>query len=257
MEPLLLAGIKALILPPGVIILVALLGFLISGRRPLLGTVLVVLSVLTLYILSISAISRPLVSSLETYPALPQVLDAAGGPQAIVVLGGGRYSDAPEYGGDTVGTDALERLRYAVYLKKKTGLPILVTGGKLDDDDQSEARLMNDALRDIFRAEAKWQEGESRNTRENAIKSRAILKDAGVEHVYLVTHAIHMPRAVEAFEVVGFTVTPAPTMFAAQDRPPHPVLDWLPDAGSLAQSRDALHESIGQWWYRLRNWLGY
>ncbi len=255
MEPLLLALIKAFILPPGVILLIAILGLLVYGRRPVLGGSLIVGSLLTLYILSIGSVSQPLAASLQIYPALPQVIKGSGGPKATVVLGAGRYDDAPEYGGDTVSADGLERLRYAVYLQRKTGLPILLTGGKLHGEDTSEARLMDDALREVYRVKAKWLEEESRNTRENATLSRKILKEAGVDHIYLVTHALHMRRAVEAFEAAGFQITPAPTIFATAAKPPHPLLDWLPSTGSLAQSRDALHEYVGRSWNLLRYWL--
>ncbi len=47
-----------------------------------------------------------------------------------MVLGGGRYRDAPEYGNDTVGEYTLVRLRYAAKLHRETGFPLLVTGGR-------------------------------------------------------------------------------------------------------------------------------
>ena len=49
--------------------------------------------------------------------------------QAVVVLGGGLRRDALEYGGDTLGTFTLERVRYGAHVAKRTGLPVLVTGG--------------------------------------------------------------------------------------------------------------------------------
>ena len=50
---------------------------------------------------------------------------------AIVVLGGGRYDEAPEYGDDTISLAGLRRVRYAAVLQRRTGLPVLVSGGSV------------------------------------------------------------------------------------------------------------------------------
>ena len=46
-----------------------------------------------------------------------------------MILGGGLRRSAPEYGGDTLGRLTLERLRYGAMLAKRTGLPVMVSGG--------------------------------------------------------------------------------------------------------------------------------
>jgi hypothetical protein len=64
------------------------------------------------------------------------------------------------------------------------------------------------------------------------------------------THASHMPRAVAAFEAAGMSVLPAPMGYLSVG--PLMPLDFVPRAGSLHASARALHEWIGQLWYRLR-----
>ena len=56
-------------------------------------------------------------------------------------------------------------------------------------------------------------EGDSRNTRENAVFSRMLA--AETQRILLVTSASHMRRAQGSFEAVGFTVIPAATDFEA------------------------------------------
>ena len=95
--------------------------------RPRLARICVVTGVSLLWLLALPVLGNSMLRSLEGEPLDHADLLQA---QAIVVLGGGRYRDAPEYGGDTVGEATLVRLRYAAKLHRETGLPLLVTGGK-------------------------------------------------------------------------------------------------------------------------------
>ena len=61
-----------------------------------------------------------------------------------------------------------------------------------------------------------------------------------------------MLRAVEVFEGQGVRVYAAPTGRRTGNRAAAGVLDWLPSASALDRSRIALHELVGQVWYRLR-----
>ena len=95
-------------------------------------------------------------------------------------------------------------------------------------------------------------ENESWSTFENAEKSAAILRAAGIEQVILVTHAAHMPRAVEAFERAGLGVTAAPTVFTTTPTGDRGVVDWLPSSNALNTTAWALYEYAGRLWYWLR-----
>ncbi len=167
--------------------------------------------------------------------------------QAIVVLGGGRYRDPPEYELDTVSEPSLVRLRYAARLQRKTGLPILVSGGLPDGGSVSEADAMKRALEEDLGARVQWVEGQSNNTNQSARDAARLLGAAGIQRILLVTHAWHMPRSVISFSREGLDVIAAPTAF---NREPHDPLDYLPT--SYKKSRNALHEWIGFVWYRLR-----
>jgi uncharacterized SAM-binding protein YcdF (DUF218 family) len=170
---------------------------------------------------------------------------------AIVVLGGGTYFHAPEYGGDTVGKETLERLRFAAKLQRETGKPILVTGGAPLGNITSEAAQMKQVLEHEFNVPVQWAEVASDNTLENAQLSRKLLKQAGISRIYLVTHAWHMPRAVLSFQASGFQVIPAPTGYTTRYQ--NDLLAFLPNATALRDSRIFMHELIGMFWYQLKS----
>ena len=235
-----------LVLPPGVFILLALIGLAMVRAKMRFGAGLALFSLLALYVLSVPVVSKALIRSLET-PYSDPAKDR--GPGAIVVLGGGSYHAAPEYDGDTVSAPSLERLRYAAHLQRRTGKPILVTGGNPAGGATSEGEQMKAALRD-FGVSVKWVESASNNTFENARLTQQTLKKAGVQSVYLVTHAWHMPRAKMAFERVGLHVVPAPLAYKTGTR--LKVLDFIPSAHALGESYTFFHEVLGTLWYRLR-----
>ncbi|MCX7112274.1 MAG: YdcF family protein [Proteobacteria bacterium] len=234
-------------LPPGPSIVLLFLALL--SQRPRTRMFFLILGLGTLYLTSIPATSNWLMGRLEVYP--PVSLDKSAA-EAIVVLGADRRRNAPEYGGDTMNRLGLERLRYAAKLGKMTGLPILASGGvgQESEGEVPEAELMNAILRE-FGVEANWLEGKSQNTYENALFSSQMLKGVGIGEILLVTHAWHMPRAIEAFERAGMRVTPAPTGLM---NPNHKTdfQDFLPSASALQSTFWALHEMLGRWWYHYR-----
>lgn len=261
--------IEIFITPPGIVVLLLLLTFLISLSRQWLGSLLLVLSIATLVGLSLPLTAHQLMSGLEKFSKPPELVPIAekgrraplyvpqsslkDPPDAIVVLGSGRYTEAPEYGlEDTVNAYGLERLRYAAFLQRKTGLPILVSGGAPGGEDTAEAVHMQAVLSTDFHANVKWVEIESRTTLENARYSQLLLATAKVQHVYLVTHAWHMRRAALAFESAGIKVTPAPTGFHTLGRAARNYGAYLPSAKGLYFTSLALRERIGYIWYGIK-----
>lgn len=240
---------------PSFVIAIALMGLLVHIRRPLIGITIVGISIALLIALSLPLTAHGLMQGLETSPALELPLaDNAKTrlPSAIVVLGAGRYADAPEYGGDTVSRHALERLRYAAYLQRETGLPLLVTAGSPYGERVPEAALMQAVLVNDFRVPVRWVEPQARTTLEHATYVRALLQPAGIKHIVLVTHAAHMRRAVQVFADTGFKITEAPLGFSRLDKQDYGILGYLPSPHALRKSSMALHEYIGYWYYRFR-----
>jgi len=57
-------------------------------------------------------------------------------------------------------------------------------------------------------------EGDSRNTHENATRTRDLVKPAPGEKWILITSAIHMPRSVGVFRAAGWTIVPYPVDYS-------------------------------------------
>lgn len=242
-----------LLTPPGIVILVALLGFLIQMKWLWLGNLVIMLALAALLMLSLPITGKNLLTSLEKdVKPLPVVVpeDIARKAGAIVVLGGGRYTSAPEYGADTVNRYTLERLRYAAQLHRQTGLPILVSGGSPFGEQVSEAALMKSVLEREFNVPVRWVEDRSPDTMGNAASSKVILAEAQIRTVLLVTHAWHMQRAEWAFVHAGLNAIPAPTLFTKLSVAERQLLGYLPSARGLYLSSLALHEHLGLRWYK-------
>lgn len=241
--------ISAFLLPPLNLLLLGMAGLLLWHKRPQLARMLITVSLALLWLCSTPFFAEAALHQLEGAPkALDTRMKQA---DAIVVLGGGTYFHAPEYGTDTVSEAALVRLRYAARLQRETGKPILVTGGKPLGNDLSEAQQMKSVLENEFKVPVRWTEDASDNTLENARYSYQLLQKSGIKRIYLVTHAWHMPRSARAFRQAGFEVVPAPTAWTTRYKVD--LLDFVPRAEGLRDSKIFMHELIGLLWYRLKS----
>jgi len=246
------SALKLLVMPPFSLFLVAAVGLVLHKRRPRVGKGLIACAAAALFALSLPLVSAALMRGLQ-YPE-PVRFQAPGeaaapAPQAIVVLGGDYNPYAPEFGGTTVGSLTLERLRYAALLAKRTGLPVLTSGGPPETGEPALSVLMQRVLEGEFGVPVRWTERLSRNTRENLVNARRILAAADITRVYVVTHAWHMPRVLDEAETIGFDVVPAPTCFRTW--PKRKVALALPSSRALRESCWALHEWLGRAWYAL------
>ena len=73
-----------------------------------------------------------------------------------------------------------------------------------------------------------------------------MLEADGVRRIILVTHAVHMPRALRAFRDAAGTrlvIVPAPVAFITPDE--SGLLEWMPSAHGYRLTHDALHELLG------------
>ncbi|WP_018880991.1 MULTISPECIES: YdcF family protein [unclassified Thioalkalivibrio] len=234
-----------LLLPPSGPLLLALAGLLLM--RTLAGKALLITGLLLTYAFSLPPVSHALMAPLQA-PWSPPDAAALERAEAIVVLGAGYRSGAVEFSGETVNDLALVRLRYAAALHRRTGLPVVATGGG-PDDREPEARWMAEVLEE-FGVSPVWQEPQARDTQGNARHSAALLQEHGLQRVLLVTHAHHLPRATAAFERAGLEPIPAPTgAFVAHDTRLS-LGAFKPQANAMRTSWLAMHEYLGILWYR-------
>jgi uncharacterized SAM-binding protein YcdF (DUF218 family) len=152
--------------------------------------------------------------------------------------GGGQRALAPEYGGPDAEPFLLERLSYGAYLARNTGLPVLVTGFRV------EARAMRETLHRNFGIDARWTDDQAYDTFQNARNAVRLLKADGVQRVILVTRATHMGRSVHEFSAAGIEVLAAPVGMLDSGR--WTVMTFLPYPDALLRSYMALYELIGE-----------
>ncbi len=238
--------IAAFLLPPLSLLIILMVGLMIHYRHPKAAQRVFMTTFLLLWLASTPFIAEDALHILEaqTTPLTTHPSDAG----AIVILGGGTYFNAPEYGGhDTSSEATLVRLRYGARLHHETTQPILTTGGNPAGNLVSEAQQMRDALENDFKVPVRWTEDTSNNTLDNAQNSFRILHKHNIRKIYLVTHAWHMARAASIFRKAGFDVIEAPTAFTTRHQ--LDLLAFLPDANALRNSKIFVHEVIGLLWY--------
>jgi uncharacterized SAM-binding protein YcdF (DUF218 family) len=247
-------ALTALVLPPLGLVLACLLGGLlawqtrshVTARR---GALLAILAALGLLLLSTPLVAGLLMNSLEREVTLVAADAAsAAAAQAIVILGAELAPGARE---PDIGPMTLERLRAGAALHRRTGLPVLVTGGVLSRGTPPIAELMARSLKQDFGVEPRWVENRAPDTRGNAVLSADMLKAEGIGTAFVVTHAWHLPRALEAFRRTGLEPVAAPVHQPGQPEPTWS--DWMPRPDHLAESWFALREWAGRVVYALRD----
>ncbi len=243
---------KALMLPPGIFVILGLCAILLHRQRPFLAMTLLWGSSLLLWALSTLLVGQYAMGLLEPARPLSQGQMDAFQPRAIVVLGADRNNSSPEYGGiDQPGRHLLPRLRYAATLHRQYSLPLLVSGGTGYYGRIAQAQVMADMLQQDYQTPVRWLEGESMTTWENATYSKTVLSRSGIDRVVLVTEAFHMRRAMASFAAAGLCVLPAPTFFMGPLQTPPTWRDLLPSIAGLELSVLALHEALGLLYYKM------
>ncbi len=246
--------LTSILLPPTSLIILGISGIGLSMIWRKLGLWLATISLVGMLLFSMPVVSAGLINVLQSDAPIPadELKQKIAEAEAVVLLAGGRRVLAEEYGGDTVNSFSLERSRYASWIVQRTGLPLIISGGRVRDESRSEADLIQESLQKEFSAiEDCHIEEQSRTTYENAKFTAGFLKQNGIRKIGLVTHAWHMPRAKAAFEHFDIQVIPAPTAFYGRHLT-NSVNKFLPSANALKFSELAFHELFGHWWYRIR-----
>jgi uncharacterized SAM-binding protein YcdF (DUF218 family) len=174
-------------------------------------------------------------------PRADQCLSPA--PQAIVVLSGGLDRE-PAAASDlnSLATSTIRRLVAGSDLYAMTpGATLYLSGG--GPFGISESEVMRDLAQRLGIAPSAIHiETTSQNTLENARDLQRI-SPAPPRRIWLVTSALHLPRALHTFAAAGFDPCgyPADSQYIAPDGPGY----LLPQASAAKKSEAALHEIIG------------
>jgi len=249
--------VGAMLLPPVPFLLMVALAWRWHGPRPLLALLTLSFALAGLWLSHCEAVGIWLERRLQIQPViqaseLPEFKrQLANRKAAIVVLGSGTLPYAAEYGESHLPDRAYQRLHYGLWLSRQLQQPVMVSGGEgfiksgALPEAQVAARL---AMRDFGRP-VRWIEDNSRDTRDNARLSLAMLKADQVTDVVVVTHAWHMRRAMRAFhqearrQGYAVKILAAPMGSGREDL--GLLRAWLPSTMGYQRVHEALHELLG------------
>jgi uncharacterized SAM-binding protein YcdF (DUF218 family) len=229
--------------------------FISLRKHKIIAGIMLFFVTFSLYIISTPWGAKKLITPLETHKSLnlATVKNDFKDVGAIVVLSGGKYYNAPEYGTDMVNSATLIRLHYAARLAGQFALPIVLSSsGSHYDTGISDVAIMQDVMLHDFSVQQEYLlEDKSHTTRENAKFTANLLQEKNISKIFVVTDAWHMSRAIMAFESVGLKVIPAPTNFYTLSSQLSVCMMWIPQFSAFAYSRIAMHEYLGMLWYSL------
>jgi uncharacterized SAM-binding protein YcdF (DUF218 family) len=246
------------VFPPGLILLLMLIGFLFTQMGSAFGKKLSVFAYIIFWLLSSPLGAQALIDGLQKnyLPLTAEHLGKSAQTQ-IVVLGSG-IEASPEYAAkSTLSDKTLARVHYTAYLYKQIHAPILVSGGNRDYFGHSEADLMQSELQNSYATPVAASENTSRNTQEQSTLLVPILKANNVRRIYLVTNAWHMPRSLYVFKIAllnaDLSIIPDPMGYIELKSKKDTYTNFLPSLNALNTSAIALHEYIGLAWYHFYN----
>ena len=219
------------------------------------GWYLLVAGTSILFFLSLTPVSNTLVYSLESQYITPSV-DDAGKLDIIVILGGGIYTSdglrkTPEASGATY-----SRLFNGVSIFKNSSAKVLVLSGAGNWGNESEAEVMKDlAVMLGVPGDKIVIETKSQNTMEQAIELAKLFPPSENKRIGIVTSALHMPRAVQAFQekFPKENIVPFPVGYISSSAE-FSLNSFVPTADAFMTSTDTIHEEIGMIWYRFSAW---
>ncbi len=235
-------GASFLLLPGIFIVLFAVLGVMLYRRGLKKYASIILVLTMALYLLSTSLVAERTLGSLESVyepPANPQ-------GDAIIMLGGGALKDTPDVGGiGTLCSSPSGRLLATVRLYHMLHVPVVLSGGQVYEDSGPEAEIARRILMDMGVPEKDiLVENKSLNTRQNAVFTRPILRDNGIEHPILVTSAFHMDRSVLNFQKEGIEVVPYPTDYMINRQHVFHYNKLMPQASALAMNSLVMQERL-------------
>jgi len=235
-----------LVAPGSLLFLMILVAWVAARRWPRLSSFALGGALLLSGLLMLTPIGKIAIAPLENrFPPAPPTIQ----PDGIIVLGGSIAFDAEHSSAQLNGS--AERITELVALARRfPDARLVFTGGSgvVRNQQASEAAAVAPLLFEMGVPPSRIVfEGESRNTWENALFTRDLVKPQPGETWLLVTSAWHMPRSMGIFRRTGWNVVAWPVDYRSGDR------EWLHfdmpnelDALSWAQK-----EYIGLFAYRL------
>jgi len=244
--------VALLFLPSNFLFAIGLIGLvLLATRWRRAGQRLMVASFVLLALAGFLPVGNILIHALES--RFPPWDPSRGAPDGIVVLGGAISPNLSRAYGVTQLNGNAERVTVIPKLAREyPNARIVFSGGdgSLLANEGREADYFYPLIETFgVPRDRVTLESRSRNTYENAVFTKELVKPKPGEHWLLVTSAEHMPRAIGCFRRAGFPVEAYPVDW---HRPPH--VSLLPTA-KFAAGLNALDHAVHEWTGLVAYWL--
>lgn len=236
------------------VILLCLAALLLFTRWLRWGRLLAVILALAAVALAVIPASEWLLLPLEERFPPPQPMPQSA--DGVIVLGGAVSTSLTELRGQPIVNEHAERLLAMAELARRYPQARLVFSG-------GSASLLDPAFReaDVARMVLEQMgvdvgrvifERNSRNTHENVVQSKSIVRPAPGQTWLLVTSAWHMPRAVGIFRKAGWPVVAYPVDYLTGGRV-RPLKSF-----DFSEGLGLLHRGLKEWiGLAAYHWLGY
>lgn len=206
--------------PANLLVLLLSIAVVTLWRWPRTGRIFITVLVAGAVLIGTLPIGEYFLRSIENkypIPVLPARVDG------IIVLGGFVWTEGSVAHHQIQMNEKAERLTTFITLAHKyPNAKLVFSGGSGNPmmQDSREADWVKQLWADMGLNPARvvW-ERDSRNTYENAVDSKALVRPKPGENWVLVTSAVHMPRAIAIFERQGWHVIPYPCDYITADTP--------------------------------------
>lgn len=219
-----------LVLPPTIFVVTTAAGVLILTTRRRLGYTIIAVGILVFLSLCTSYITGVLKGLISTNSC------DISSPKYIIVLGGGIDENSC-----TLSPRSILRAETGARLHLLYKTQVIASGG---GKCRAEAVLIKEYLENKYFIDSVIVEGKSRDTIENAIYTKKIVKNTGDE-VVVVTNNFHMKRALKLFRLQKFNAHPC-----SIDEPKGDFKN-LVSIQNLYESREYIKELIAYTYYSL------
>ncbi|MEZ8739260.1 envelope biogenesis factor ElyC [Photobacterium swingsii] len=246
--------ISALLMPLPAMLILGLFGLLVLWftKRKGLASLLLTTSLLGIFLFAFQPISTKLLYPLERQ--YTGFIPSNKPVDYIMVLGSGHVIDKNIPVTSELSRTALMRLSEGIRIHRLYPSAKMILSGYGGGTEISQARMMAKVAlslginkTDILLLET------AKDTWEEAFQASSVV---GNKNLVLVTSASHMERALFEFNEAGLQPTPAPTNYLAHRNIEQPWAKYTPQAKYLEQTERYWHETLGQWWQKLRNIIG-
>ncbi len=232
-----------------------LVGFICKIRKKKYYAIFFRLSILWLFIISISPIPIWLIKSLEQQNNTISLNQFKVKKEVyVLVLGSGQTNDTALTHLNRLGNSALFRLTEGIRIHKQLPNSKLVFSGFSNGKKIPQARMLSLAALELgICPKDTLQLVNPSNTEEEALAFKK--RFGSMKNIIIVTSAVHMPRAVLLFKAQKLNCFAAPTFNYVKKDYDESVKWFSPSIGKMEMMEKGIHEYVGIIYVHVKKWF--